>query len=170
MVLWPDDATSVLVRVIWDELEAAGVPTLASHTHRLHVPHASLVVAEHLPVAETLAATGPVPTQPIPLLVEAVSVFPEGGMVLAVVMNDQLLAEQQRVHRSALHLATDPWDHFTPGTWTPHMTCARSLDAEQLRVALPIVLAHLPIRGRFDRGGVEDGTTGEKWPSGPRPR
>lgn len=33
------------VREIWARLEADGVPTLLSHTHRRHRPHLSYVVA-----------------------------------------------------------------------------------------------------------------------------
>jgi hypothetical protein len=40
-----------------------------------------------------------------------------------------------------------------------------SYTPEQLTEALPIVLRRLPIEGAFDRGGVEDGTTGENWPA-----
>ena len=79
-------------------------------------------------------------------------------------MNDNLVVEQHRVHRAVRNLAENPWEHFDPGTWTPHITCALSLGADQLRAAVPIVLARLPIHGWLDRGGVEDGTTGEQWP------
>jgi hypothetical protein len=34
-----------------------------------------------------------------------------------------------------------------------------------LTEALPIVLGHLPVEGALERGGVEDGTTGENWPA-----
>jgi hypothetical protein len=169
VVLWLDDAASDSVRALWKDLEACRLPSLLSHTHGLHVPHLSLTVAEHLPVAETLAAVGSVPTRRIPLLVESVGIFPEGALFLAVVVNDSLISEQHRVHRAVRHLAENPWAHFDPGTWTPHITCASSLDADQLRAAMPIVLARLPLRGWFDRGGVEDGTTGEQWPVGAMP-
>jgi hypothetical protein len=165
VVLWPDNDTSDAVRALWRDLEACGLPSLLSHTHGLHAPHLSLTVAEQLPVAETLAAVGPVPTRRIPLLVEAIGVFPEGALFLAVVTNESLLSEQHRVHRAVRHLAESPWAHFDSGTWTPHITCAWSLDADQLRIAVPRALERLPIRGWLDRGGVEDGTTGEQWPA-----
>ncbi|HET9059703.1 MAG TPA: hypothetical protein VFN61_07255 [Acidimicrobiales bacterium] len=40
-----------------------------------------------------------------------------------------------------------------------------SVTPEQAKHALPIVLGQLPISGTFDHGGVEDGTSGENWPS-----
>jgi hypothetical protein len=48
VVLWPDDDTARAVTEVWAALEAAGIPTLASHTHRRHRPHVSLVVADDL--------------------------------------------------------------------------------------------------------------------------
>jgi hypothetical protein len=58
-----------------------------------------------------------------------------------------------------------PWPRFEPGTWTPHITTGWELTNERLARALPLVLDHLPIEGWLDQGGVEDGTTGEKWTS-----
>jgi len=59
------------------------------------------------------------------------------------------------------------WPYFEPGAWTPHVTVAWNLTADELAVAVPLALAHLPITGAFDLGGVEDGTTGESWPARP---
>jgi hypothetical protein len=166
-VLWPDITTSRVIRDLWDELETEGVPSMATHTHKLHKPHVSLIVAEHLPVNASLQAVGPVPTEPIRLLIEAAGVFPGGFLFLACVANVEMLDEQRRVHRAVQPLAVDPWPHFDPGTWTPHVTAGWTLTQRQLAEALPIVLDRLPIEGWLDHGGVEDGSTGEHWASPP---
>src|SRR3954451_1948541 len=49
-----DDAGNSGVRRLWDALEAAGIPSLATATHRQHVPHISLTVCNEL---DTDAAT-----------------------------------------------------------------------------------------------------------------
>ena len=36
VVLWLDEAASLAVRTVWDELAERGLPSQASHTHRLH--------------------------------------------------------------------------------------------------------------------------------------
>jgi hypothetical protein len=167
--LWPDRASGIVIRGLWDEMAARGLPSQATYTHRLHQPHVSLSVAEHVPADETLRTVGTVPSEPIRLRIEAVAVFPGGGLVLACVANDRMLAEQDRVHRAIAPLATDPWPHFAPGTWTPHITMGRDLRPEQLARALPLVLDRLPIEGWLDHGGLEDGTTGESWPAPPPP-
>jgi hypothetical protein len=86
-------------------------------------------------------------------------------LFLACVANEPLLDEQRRVHRAVQPLAIDPWPHFEPGTWAPHITTGWSLTQQQLSEALPTVLDRLPVEGWLDRGGVEDGSTGENWTS-----
>lgn len=166
VVLWPDAKTAAAVRYVWDALSDCGLPSLATYTHQLHKPHCSLSVAGDLPVDEALHAIGVVPSQPIPLLVGSVSVFPpNGGLVLACVANQELLTEQRRVHRSLGSLAVDPWPYYEPDAWIPHITLSMGLTPEELATAIPLVLDRLPITGVFDQGGVEDGSTGESWPA-----
>lgn len=166
IVLWPDGDTSHRIRNLWKALSARGLPSLEIHTHRLHQPHCSLKVAADLPAADALAAVGVVPRTTIPLLAESVGVFPPGGaLFLGCVVNQRLLREHQRVHEAITPLAIGPWPFFEPDGWVPHITLASSMSPDELAKAIPLVMEHLPIRGTFDRGGVEDGTTGESWPS-----
>ena len=123
----------------------------------------SLIVAEDLEVAETLAAVADVPSSPVPLLIESAAVVAGGHLLLVCTPTRGLLAEQARVYRSAAPHAANPWPHYTPDAWLPHLTLARSLTTENLAVALPIVLARLPMRGALTSGGIEDPTTGERW-------
>ena len=159
-MLWPDNATSRQIGDLWEMLEAASVPSMATHTHR---PHVSLIVAGYLSVNASLEAVMPVPRKPIRLLIEAAGVFPGGFLHLACVANHALLDEQRRVHELVRPLVVDPWPHFEPGDWTPHITLGWELTNRQLAQALPMVLDNLPIEGWLDHGGVEDGTTGENW-------
>jgi hypothetical protein len=80
------------------------------------------------------------------------------------VVTPEFLDEQRRVHSAVAPHAQQPWPYFEPGAWTPHITLAWSLTPDELAVAVPLVLAQIPIAGTFDCGGVEDGTTGEDWP------
>jgi hypothetical protein len=165
VVLWPDNFASSRIRDLWQMLAARGLSSMATHTHKLHQPHVSLIVAEDLPVIAVLEAVGSVPPEPIPFRIEAVGVFPGGFLFLACVANEALLAEQRRVHNAAEPFAVKPWPYFRPGTWTPHITTGWALSDEQLAAALPVLLTALPIHGCFDHGGVEDGTTAEHWPA-----
>jgi len=86
-------------------------------------------------------------------------------LFLPCVMNRGLLDEQERVHKAVERLAVEPWPYFEPENWVPHMTIGMPYTPEQLARALPEVLDRLPMEGTLDHGGVEDGTTGENWPS-----
>ena len=163
VVLWPEDATTRAVSEIWGELAARGLPSCATHTHRRHQPHVSLLVADQFPAEEVLAAVGTVPSRPIRLRIESAGVFPGGLLFLACVANDQLLDEQRRVTRVAAPLATGIWPHLTVGGWTPHLTLGWDLRPDQLAAALPLVLDRLPLTGWLTCGGVEDGDTGQNW-------
>jgi hypothetical protein len=45
------------------------------------------------------------------------------------------------------------------------MTLGVGYTSPQLAEAMSLVLRQLPLVGVLDRGGVEDGTTGERWPA-----
>lgn len=141
---------------------------MSTHTHRLHQPHTSLFVADDLPVSAALRAVGSVPAERIRLEVSAAGVFPGGTLFLGCDPNAVLLAEHHRIHDAVRPIAVAAWPYFTPGRWTPHITVGMGLCGQQLAAALPLVLNRLPIEGWFDNGGVEDGTTGENWPSSKR--
>ncbi len=104
-----------------------------------------------------------VPSSPIPLLLESAAVVPGGHLLLVCTPTRDLLAEHARVHRAAAPHGDNLWSHYAPDAWLPHLTLARSLTPENLAVALPIVLARLPVRGYLTSGGIEDPTTGERW-------
>jgi hypothetical protein len=163
IVLWPDPDTSAAVRRLWRELAAAELPSLETHTHRLHQPHVSLSVAEHLDVEAARTAVGAVPATPIPCRVEAAGFFPGGVLLLPLVPNIELLVEQQRVSTALGGIAIRRWAHTEPGVWTPHMTCAYGIAADQAAAAMAVALKYLPLNGYLTTGGVEDGTTGENW-------
>lgn len=167
MVLWPDQVTSTAIAALWTAIAERGIPSMATHTHRLHQPHVSLFVAEDLPVDDVLGAVGSVPTRSIELRIEAAGVFPGGILYLAPVASGELLEEQERVKTAVAPLAGSPWPYFEKGAWIPHITTGWFLKEHELATALPLALDALPLFGSFERGGIEDGTTGENWPATP---
>lgn len=161
VVVWPDEHLTGEVGSISAELVQLGLPSVASQPH--HVPHVSLIVADDLAVPETLAAVADVPSSPIPLLIESAAVVPAGHLLLVCTPTRDLLAEQARVYRAAASHADNPWPHYAPDAWLPHLTLARSLTPEDVAIAVPVVLARLPMRGSLNTGGIEDPSTGERW-------
>jgi hypothetical protein len=125
----------------------------------------SLYVADELPVQAALDVIGTVPRQPIPLLLESIAMFPEGVLVLPLVPSEELLLEKRRVHALVEPLGAAPWPYFAEGAWMPHVTCGWGLAEDQVARTVALARSRLPIRGWLDRGGVEDGATGENWPA-----
>jgi hypothetical protein len=154
---------------MWAALESADVPTLATHTHGRHRPHVSLLVADHIDPEPVLQATGRLPAREVPMRLESVGVFPGGVLFLACAPSRELLEEQDRVHEAARPFVLAKWPYYEPGRWMPHLTVAYDVGPEQLERALPLLVGMLPIHGVFDRGGVEDGATGESWPRAAAP-
>jgi hypothetical protein len=68
------------------------------------------------------------------------------------------------VHAAVGPYAVAPWPHLAAGQCSPDLTLAMELTAEKVATAIPLVLEHLRVSGWLDRGGIEDGTTGENWP------
>jgi hypothetical protein len=165
VVLWPDADTAAAVRDLWRTLAAAGLPSLATHTHRLHQPHVSLVVAEHLDIEAVHAAVGTVPAIRVRCRMNVAGFFPGGVLMLPLVPSTELLVEHQRVSTALGELAVGRWAHTEPSLWTPHITCAYGIAPDQIAAATAIVLEFLPLHGYLTGGGIEDGTTGENWPS-----
>lgn len=133
-----DDALAAEVRAEWDVLARAGLPSQARHTGATNAPHVTLgVSADPLDDATEARLAGLDYGVGSPLTLGGLLVFPRRTAVLArlVVPTEHLLAVQRSVH-DALPAVPDRPAHTAPGTWTPHVTLARRLDADQLAAAL----------------------------------
>ncbi|GAB3412082.1 2'-5' RNA ligase family protein [Schumannella luteola] len=139
-----DAASDAAVRVEWDALAAAGLPSQAAHRHPSNRPHVTLLVRpafDRPPLADP--ALAPVLAGlplPLPLRLGAPVLFGRGERrVLArlVVPSAALLG----LH-GALHHAVRPGDdapNTTPGEWTPHVTLARRIPLDRLGEALAVL-------------------------------
>ncbi|MCU1424637.1 MAG: hypothetical protein JWM51_928 [Microbacteriaceae bacterium] len=132
-----DEATDAAIRADWTALAAAGLPSLASHTSESNRPHISVAVGTDLEPSDALAAA--FGSLPLTLRFAGFVSFPagRGSFVLArsVVVSRALLGLHAAVHEAqpgALELTL-------PDRWTPHVTLARRLTAEQLAAALGVL-------------------------------
>lgn len=148
-----DEQTEAAVRADWDALAAAGLPSLAAHRSPTNRPHVTLA-----------AGDGIVPVAPrgLPLEVSFAGLVsfaarPSGTgprFVLArlVVLSAPLAAVHAAVHEGLAAVGTDavaaagpkPLEadaaaaavpNSRPGAWTPHVTLARRMTAEQVGAA-----------------------------------
>lgn len=133
-----DPDTEAVIRRIWEDLAAAGIPSQAPASR----PHATLLVADRI-AAEVDEQLTPVSRRlPLACVIGAPLVFGRAKTVLArlLVPTAELLAVHAEVYRvCSPHLAPPgPAANSTPGRWTAHVTLARRVGGVQLGRAVRI--------------------------------
>ncbi|WP_259338760.1 2'-5' RNA ligase family protein, partial [Clavibacter phaseoli] len=145
-----DAASDAAVRVSWRALADAGLPSLADHAGETNRPHVTLLAADGLGGSADDAVRDIVASAPLPTLrLGGLVVFgvPPRGLVLArqVVVDRALLDLHARIHAAVDAAPADPdpdadpvavVPHTRPGSWTPHVSLALRLTAEQLGSAV----------------------------------
>jgi hypothetical protein len=129
--LMPDPALSARVRALWDRLAAAGLPSLASHTHPTNQPHVTVATA---------ASLGPLPPLPlpIPVLLEP-PVMLGRALVLPLAANPAL----DRLRAEVWPALTDP----RPGSWVPHVSLALRMPSPE--PALTVLSGYRTLTGEL---------------------
>jgi 2'-5' RNA ligase len=132
-----DGDTEAVIRRIWADLAAAGIPSQAPASR----PHVTLVVADRI-APDVDALLRPVAQQlPLTCAVGAALLFGRSNAVLArlVVPTAELLAVHAEAHRiCGRYLVPGPMPNSLPGQWTAHVTLARRVGGAQLGRALRI--------------------------------
>jgi len=131
-----DDAADAAVREDWEALQEAGLPSQARHTGASNRPHVTLLYANEPLDPPTITGL------PMRLTIASPLVFGSAkrGFLLARLVRPS--EELLRVHRLLHERVGDrpDIDPLTrPGAWTPHVTLARRIPADELGRALSIV-------------------------------
>jgi hypothetical protein len=156
--LLPDPGLDAAVRRVWQHLAAAGLPSLAGHPHATNRPHLTLGSAPELPPLDTALAGLPVAVR-----LAGVLAFPGRRSAVAwAVVPTQALLDLHGAVADALGSGGDGQDgggHLHPGRWTPHISLALRLTAEE-RAAAVALLGDLPeAAGELVAARTYDGTT-----------
>lgn len=157
-----DDQADVSVRSLWQLLTDAGLPSLATRTHRLHRPHVSLAVAESLASAELAPLRSALKAhQPTPRLY-VLGTFPgsEGALFLGVQASADLLVFHAEVHAALAGEQVEHWPYYLPGNWVPHCTLAEGLNKAQAARAFGVLYGYEPITAIVSAVGIKDTGTG----------
>ena len=162
-----DDQADAAVRRLWQRLTDAGLPSLATQSHRRHRPHVSLAVAESL--AEALAEADPAPlrsalTSPRPTLgLYTLSTFPgaTGVLFLGVQVTAELLAFHAGLHAALAGQPIRHWAYYLPGNWIPHCALAEGLDRPETGRAFELLAGYRPIAAEVTSVGIKDVATGD---------
>jgi hypothetical protein len=76
-----DPTTEAAIKGLWARLETAGLPSLASRTHRHHRPHISLSVAERIDTGQLQAVRDCLAAAHLDVTLYAPAVFPRPGVL-----------------------------------------------------------------------------------------
>lgn len=159
-----DDEADAAVRALWQRLETAGVPSLASRSHRRHRPHVTFAIASAFPARTRKDLAGELRLLSLPTLwLYTLGTFPtqENALFLGAVTDAEVLAVHSAVHDVLAGKVRDPWAYYLPGAWVPHCALAQDLDVTQLAAGFAAVHPIEPIRARIAQVGVTDTRTGE---------
>jgi hypothetical protein len=154
------------VRRLWGQLEADGVPSLATYLPGLR-PHVTLVVSDDASGLRRCADDLRPLVEPVELELTAPGMFPAGAPFLFLVAapTPPLVHVHEAVCRLLQRAAVDIHPHYRPGTWLPHCTLSMGVPAARMDVALRRCLdAPLPIAARLGEPHVTDSASGTTEP------
>ena len=159
-----DDEAVAAVRELWRRLDRAGVPSLATHSHRRHRPHVSLAVAGAIPARARDALRAELAVLAFPRLwLYTLGTFPteQNVLFLGAVVDTELLAVHSAAHDVLAGRVRQPWAYFMPGAWVPHCTLGHDLTTAQLAAGVAALHPVTPIRAEVTGLGITDTRTGD---------
>jgi 2'-5' RNA ligase len=160
-----DLTTEAAIKGLWARLETAGLPSLASRTHRRHRPHISLSVAERIDTDHLQGARDRLAAAHLDVTLYAPAVFPLPGVLyLSVVPTLALLQLHEEVHAALRASIVAPRDGYAVGAWMPHCTLAQDLTRAQLARGIDLLHDQQPVTAHVASAGLLDTTTGEVLP------
>lgn len=136
-----DPASEAAVVAQWRRLLDAGLPSQGRHEGASNRPHVTLAALPAMdPLHEPALAAAFREVLPLEVRLPGAAVFGAGPyVVVRLVAADVALLQLHRAVAGLLGVA--PGTHLSPGRWTPHVTLARRVAAEQLGDVLDLVAA-----------------------------
>jgi 2'-5' RNA ligase len=160
-----DPTTEAAIKGVWARLETAGVPSLASWTHRRHRPHISLSVAGRIDTGQLQGVRDCLAATHLDVTLYSPAVFPRPSVLyLSVVPTMTLLRLHEEVHAALGDSMVAPRDGYSVGTWVPHCTLAHDLTRAQLARGIDLLHDQPPVTAHISSAGLLDTTTGEVLP------
>jgi 2'-5' RNA ligase len=159
VVAFFDDESDAAVRALWRRLRDAGVPTDGKIP-----PHLSYASATSIPAKARTALREELGRLWMPSLpLENLSSFAtsENVLMLAAVVDSELLAVHSAIHDVLARKVKNPSAYYLPGHWVPHCTLALGLTDEQMVAGFAALYPVRPIRAKVARVCVVDSVTGE---------
>jgi hypothetical protein len=160
-----DSPADDVVRGLWDRMEAAGVPSLRSHTHGQHVPHLTYASLRSWDLdAVTVGLSALAERPPLRIHLDGLGMFRRSRCWLAPALTPDLGPRQLAVVDAVAETGADLHKHYRPGVWTPHVTLAPRLHLRDLQTVAGLVNDVLPISSTASRAVLIDTSTGVQHP------
>ncbi len=160
-----DPTTEAEIKDAWARLDAAGLPSLATRTHRRHRPHATLAVAERIETTRRQEARDRLAAAHLDVTLCSPAVFQQSGVLyLSVVPTLALLRLHREVHAALGDSLVAPWDTYAVDAWVPHCTLAQDLTRAQLARGVELLHDQRVIEVHVSAAGLLDTKTGEVLP------
>lgn len=159
-----DADTRHALQKLWVRLEANGVPTLLTHTHRRHVPHISYAVLRTFDVDRVTAALEALPDEgPVTLYFDALGTFRRGRVWLVPAVTSGLTRRQERVVDAVEKTGAELHRHYRPGVWVPHCTLCPRARLDALPRLAAAVYDILPLVATVTSAALINSTTAQRW-------
>jgi 2'-5' RNA ligase len=163
--LFFDPDSEAEIKRVWDRLEAAGLPSLATRTHRRHRPHVTLAVAERIEATRLQNGRDRLAATHLDVTLHSPAVFQRSGVLyLSVVPTLALLRLHQQVHAALQDSLVAPWGAYSVGAWVPHCTLAQGLTRQQLARGIDLLHDQPIVEAHVTGAGILDTKTGEVLP------
>lgn len=152
-----DERTDHAIRDQWAVLMDAGLPSQGRHRGASNRPHITVALADTLDADDLSRLMAAVSALPMAVTVGGLLLFGGRRFVLSrlAVPSSDLLGLQRDL-AGALAAPADANGSFAAGRWTPHITLAKRLTADQVAEALtvlgdvPTLLGTIPGARRWD--------------------
>ncbi|WP_289019090.1 2'-5' RNA ligase family protein [uncultured Ornithinimicrobium sp.] len=159
--LFFDPELDGIVRGIWNKLEAGGVSSLATRSHRRHTPHVSLAVGPQLYRTDPSDWGELAPPREVSFDSIATFAGPGGVVFYAARPDRDFFAFHRAVSGRSQGAFEGVDDHYLPGRLTPHCTLAQGLGPQEVGRAVCLAQVHLPLAGRYAGINLVSIETGE---------
>jgi 2'-5' RNA ligase len=167
LVAFLDEAADREIRRLWQSLADAGV----SGSARRFAPHVTLAAGGSIPAKARAAVRDELAFVVLPgVWLSTLAVFPstENVLLIAAVVDTELLAVHSAVHDALAGKVRQASAQHLPGSWVPHCALAERISPAQLSTALSLLHPVTPIRAKLGPVSVLDTATGSVEPLPPR--
>lgn len=159
LVAFLDDSADQQIRALWQALRAAGVPPAG----RQFAPYVAFAAGASIPASARAAVRAELALLTLPgLWLGTLATFPntENVLVLAAVVDTELLAVHSAVHDGLAGKVRQPSVRHLPGSWIPHCTLAERITPAQLTTGFAVLHPVTPIRATLGPVAVLDTVSG----------